>query len=320
MPVLSDSDLFRAAEALAAEIAEESPLQPDQVLSTTDLLRRLVVHLGVIAENGVGGGGTALSLISQAAAAAGVETDARSVSALRIKQAFDAHLAAWIGAAPGALDTLDELAAALADDASFAATMTSALAGKLAASNNLSDLGSAPTARVNLGVPLEKLGYITVTSAADIKLDNIFDDSLYSHYIIQGFALPATNNVTFAPVLRDATPADVSGGIAAGGIMTRLDSNSATFDFAQTSIAGSVSNTSSGGVAFEMGLTVQSGTYHRFALRSQATQNGGGAGINIQGRHYQGWFVDSTLREGIKFAFSSGNIASGWLSVVGVKK
>ena len=37
-----------------------------------------------------------------------------------------------IAAAPGALDTLDELAAALGDDASFATTVTNSLAGKLA--------------------------------------------------------------------------------------------------------------------------------------------------------------------------------------------
>jgi hypothetical protein len=36
-----------------------------------------------------------------------------------------------IGGAPGALDTLNELAAALADDASYSTTITTALAGKL---------------------------------------------------------------------------------------------------------------------------------------------------------------------------------------------
>lgn len=41
-----------------------------------------------------------------------------------------AAIAAFINSAPGALDTLDELAAALGDDANFAATVTSALAGK----------------------------------------------------------------------------------------------------------------------------------------------------------------------------------------------
>lgn len=39
-------------------------------------------------------------------------------------------LAALVDSAPGALDTLNELAAALGDDANFAATVTTALAGK----------------------------------------------------------------------------------------------------------------------------------------------------------------------------------------------
>jgi hypothetical protein len=43
---------------------------------------------------------------------------------------------ALLNSAPGALDTLDELAAALGDDASFAATITAALAGKSATSHD----------------------------------------------------------------------------------------------------------------------------------------------------------------------------------------
>jgi hypothetical protein len=42
-----------------------------------------------------------------------------------------AAVAALINAAPGALDTLAELAAALGDDPDFAATVTNGLAGKL---------------------------------------------------------------------------------------------------------------------------------------------------------------------------------------------
>jgi hypothetical protein len=42
------------------------------------------------------------------------------------------QIAAIVDAAPGALDTLNELAAALADDPNFATTMTNALAGKVA--------------------------------------------------------------------------------------------------------------------------------------------------------------------------------------------
>lgn len=50
------------------------------------------------------------------------------------------RIGALIGAAPGALDTLSELADALADDPNFAATMTTALAGKQAAHANLDDI------------------------------------------------------------------------------------------------------------------------------------------------------------------------------------
>jgi hypothetical protein len=59
---------------------------------------------------------------------------------------------ALLNSAPGALDTLDELAAALGDDANFATTVTNALAGKLVKSANLSDLTDAATARTNLGL------------------------------------------------------------------------------------------------------------------------------------------------------------------------
>lgn len=67
-----------------------------------------------------------------------------------------------INSAPGALDTLDELAAAFGDDANFAATMTTALATKAAKASNLSDLTNAGTARTNLG-----LGTMATATASD---------------------------------------------------------------------------------------------------------------------------------------------------------
>lgn len=48
-------------------------------------------------------------------------------------------IAALVDASPGTLDTLNELAAALADDPNFAATMTTALAGKVAISTLTTD-------------------------------------------------------------------------------------------------------------------------------------------------------------------------------------
>jgi hypothetical protein len=63
-----------------------------------------------------------------------------------------AAIGALIDAAPGAMDTLNELAAALGDDPSFATTVTNALAGKLSSASNLSDLPNKATSRSNLGL------------------------------------------------------------------------------------------------------------------------------------------------------------------------
>ncbi len=63
-----------------------------------------------------------------------------------------AAVASVVNGSPGALDTLNELAAALGNDANFSATITNSLAGKLVKTSNLADLSDAATARSNLGL------------------------------------------------------------------------------------------------------------------------------------------------------------------------
>jgi len=87
-----------------------------------------------------------------------------------------AAIGALIDAAPGAMNTLNELAAALGDDPSFATTVTNALAGKLAAASNLSDLPNKGTARSNLGLgsmAIQSSGSVAITggSITGIALD-----------------------------------------------------------------------------------------------------------------------------------------------------
>jgi len=59
-----------------------------------------------------------------------------------------------VDSAPSTLDTLNELAAALGDDPNFATTVSNALAARLVAANNLSDVPNKATARANLGLAI----------------------------------------------------------------------------------------------------------------------------------------------------------------------
>lgn len=76
-----------------------------------------------------------------------------------------AVVSALIDAAPGALDTLNELAAAIGDDPNFASTITNGLAEKLAKASNLSDLTNVATARTNLG-----LGSMATQNANNVSI------------------------------------------------------------------------------------------------------------------------------------------------------
>jgi hypothetical protein len=60
---------------------------------------------------------------------------------LGIDAVINAAIAALVNSSPAALDTLNELAAALGNDANFATTMTTALAGKLAKTDLTAVLG-----------------------------------------------------------------------------------------------------------------------------------------------------------------------------------
>ena len=73
-----------------------------------------------------------------------------------------------VNSAPGALNTLKELADAIGDDPNYAATVTNALAARLTKASNLSDLLDKVAARANLGVAIG-----SQVQAWDADLDSI---------------------------------------------------------------------------------------------------------------------------------------------------
>ena len=71
-----------------------------------------------------------VELATSAETVTGTDTT-RATHSAGVKAAIDAAIAALVASAPGVLNTLDELAAALGDDPNFATTITTALATKL---------------------------------------------------------------------------------------------------------------------------------------------------------------------------------------------
>jgi hypothetical protein len=68
------------------------------------------------------------------------------------KSYVDSSISALVASSPSTLDTLNELATALGNDANFSTTVTASIGTKLQKSNNLSDLTNAAAARSNLGL------------------------------------------------------------------------------------------------------------------------------------------------------------------------
>ena len=78
-----------------------------------------------------------------------------------------------VASAPAALDTLNELAAALGGDANFATTVSTSLGERLVRASNLSDLTNVATARTNLG-----LGSMALQASSNVNITGGAIDSI----------------------------------------------------------------------------------------------------------------------------------------------
>ena len=119
--------------------------------------------------------GTVLTLTRESDAISSNDSDTKVPSNAAVKDYVDTEIASLIDSAPTALDTLNELAAALGDDASFSTTITTALGKRLRfdASQSLSS-GEITQALTNLGITatVAEVNFIDgVTSNIQTQLD-----------------------------------------------------------------------------------------------------------------------------------------------------
>ena len=92
--------------------------------------------------------------------------------------------------APSLLNTLDELAAALGDDANFATTTATSLGEKLVKTSNLSDLANAGTARSNLGLGAAAVKTVATDGSGGVangEAGLVTGNAVYDYIAAQGF-------------------------------------------------------------------------------------------------------------------------------------
>lgn len=131
-----------------------------------------------------------------------------------------AAMAALVNGAPGALDTLNELAAALGNDANLATDLTNAIALKVAKANNGNDFGDAGSTRLNLHVPaLTPCGAVSTSNITLSAPGSTFNGTTLSNVgtdqlLLAGQSAPSQNGpwVWNGPSAALARPTDYASG------------------------------------------------------------------------------------------------------------
>ncbi|EMH2074416.1 phage tail protein, partial [Citrobacter freundii] len=134
----------KASPALTGTPNAPTPVKTDNTtrLATTAHVKQVVADYAPLANPALTGKPTAPT-------AAQTSNDTQLATTAFVKDA----LAALVDSSPEALDTLNELAAALGDDPNFAATMTAELARKMDKDRNGADIPDVAAFLNNLGFP-----------------------------------------------------------------------------------------------------------------------------------------------------------------------
>ena len=155
-----------------------------------------------------------------------------------------------VGAAPSDLDTLNELAAALADDASFSSTVNTALGNRLRIDTASQGLNSTQktNALTNLGIPnVDNLSAASIragTTASDVGLGNVTNESKSTMFTnptftgtVSGVSKSAVNlgnvdNLSAASIRSGTTASDVG----LGNVDNTSDANKPVSTAQQTAL------------------------------------------------------------------------------------
>ena len=173
---------------------------------------------------------------------------------------------------------------------------------------------------------LVKLATATASNSADITFDNFVDNSLYSLYkIYTHHILPATDNTNFWAKFRSggSSGSDMTGTYYRAGTAMVADTSGSTVfgNQSSTDYAPIVPNNGANAdesLIVELTYRVSDGTNGISSIKADtAFQN---TDDNVKNQVVTHLLESTTAATGIKFQMGSGNIASGSITIYGVKK
>ena len=173
---------------------------------------------------------------------------------------------------------------------------------------------------------LVNLATATASSSADITFDNFVDNSLYSLYkIYTHHILPANDNTNFWVKFRSggASGSDMTGTYYRAGTAMVADTSGSTVFGNQSSsnFAPIVPNNGANAdesLIVELTYRVSDGTNGISSIKADtAFQN---TDDNVKNQVVVHLLESTTAATGIKFQMESGNIASGSITIYGIKK
>ena len=236
---------------------------------TSSTIRSTTFTSGTVTSSTIASGTLGTDLAAGGFKVTGLGTPSANSDAAT-KSYVDTQVANLVDSAPGTLDTLNELAAALGDDPNYATTITNALAAKLSLS------GGTMTGVIAMGTN-KITGLGTPTAATDATTKAYIDDVFGSTTAAASSATAAATSATSAAnsanaAVTSATSASNSAGAAATSATSAANSASAAVTSATSaSNSASAASTSATSAANSASAAATSATAAATSATSSAS-------------------------------------------------